>query len=288
MCSYSEDFLGRRDGLEYTAKLCVTLRLMSNPPGRGVREIVNWFYQVLGILAKGIFHDPSSRERTSDVSAEFMLMNITLEHRISAIEAVSALVSLVRDSVPNDYVNNYWRGSNLSQCEALRTLTDPIIDSASLHHVIKFSLPFEDSSALSLSTAHLATMTALDFLEAAEWIGIYTMSFPRETTKPDLPSPVRYDPPMQGIYFAAGIDTHQPHVVCVSGTGHDKVGEFNLDGYIHRLNGYVDITKTYSTGRPVWHWHGLMTPFGIVGTWGGRRQGGWVWLWKLPNEVGSS
>jgi hypothetical protein len=64
------------------------------------------------------------------------------------------------------------------------------------------------------------------------------------------------------------------------GKGYDGIGQFTISGECNERTGIVSAIKAYETHE--WVWHGMLTPFGIVGTWGPRWDGGWFWIW--PQE----
>ncbi|KAF3930025.1 hypothetical protein ABW19_dt0201189 [Dactylella cylindrospora] len=71
--------------------------------------------------------------------------------------------------------------------------------------------------------------------------------------------------------------------VNITASGKDGYGGFKLYGRIYQNTGKVLFKKVYSQGSQPgveWAWLAFMTPFGIVGRWGGRGYGGYVWLWK--------
>jgi hypothetical protein len=58
---------------------------------------------------------------------------------------------------------------------------------------------------------------------------------------------------------------------------HEK---FLLDGQV-REDGSMRITKRYVVNNFLWQWLAQVTPFGIVGVWGGYdRFEGNFWMWK--------
>jgi hypothetical protein len=101
---------------------------------------------------------------------------------------------------------------------------------------------------------------------ARPWTGYYTIHF---TCR---------DPPM----FLELRGTQLPEGDCVHfhGEGHDRPGTFSLAGNCNMQTGVVTATKSYIGHR--WEWRGMITPFGMVGTWGTRPYGGWWWIW--PRE----
>ncbi|PMD12868.1 hypothetical protein NA56DRAFT_652142 [Hyaloscypha hepaticicola] len=132
-------------------------------------------------------------------------------------------------------------------------------------------IPMPFSSEGFLGTSHLRVMTSVPFLESGEWVGYYSYSL--NLTHPDR---VQIDPPMTGIHFASNPELG---VGGLQASGVDSVGNFALSGNFH-ANGVVQMRKTYAQGF-FWDWSASMTPFGIVGYWGGRgRYQGLFWLWK--------
>ncbi|KAK6502525.1 hypothetical protein TWF506_003106 [Arthrobotrys conoides] len=72
-------------------------------------------------------------------------------------------------------------------------------------------------------------------------------------------------------------------IIAVKATGKDGLGDFVLWGKFYPKTGKVQLTKAYYKGLEpgtMWNWTTFMTPFGIVGRWGDRGFGGYVWLWK--------
>ncbi|KAK6342072.1 hypothetical protein TWF730_001554 [Orbilia blumenaviensis] len=72
-------------------------------------------------------------------------------------------------------------------------------------------------------------------------------------------------------------------VIAVKATARDNVGQFILWGKFYPRTGKVHLTKAYYKGDEsgtMWNWTAFMTPFGIVGRWGERGYGGYIWLWK--------
>ena len=129
-----------------------------------------------------------------------------------------------------------------------------------------FGVPVPFSSTMS-SFSHLPVMNSPSFLQNGEWVGYYnyTMDFSR----------TQWDPPMTGIRFTADPDNGN---FAVKASGVDSVAGFTLTGSVEP-NGDIQMRKDY--GMFHWDWHGSMTPFGIIGTWGQRNTPrGYFWLWK--------
>ena len=124
-------------------------------------------------------------------------------------------------------------------------------------------LPFQPEVTEHFATCHLPKMTSREFFEDGEWFGFYSYRQSRMT----------FDPPMHGIRFRARHVNDEGINLKLYATGSDRVGSFVLDGQVAQ-DGKATFLKVYTPG-PVWHWMSVVTPFGIVGTWGGL-----LWLWK--------
>ncbi|KAJ9663338.1 hypothetical protein H2198_000855 [Neophaeococcomyces mojaviensis] len=132
-----------------------------------------------------------------------------------------------------------------------------------------FSSSRSNDSASWFLTKHLPVMTSPDFLADGEWIGYYChVRVGRQPT---------WDPMMHGINFEITAD-YADHCA-VRSRGDDAYGPSSLFGTVHKQNGSLQITKQYENGT-TWQWSAVMTPFGIVGSWGSSIWGGWFWLWK--------
>ncbi|KAI0281731.1 hypothetical protein BC826DRAFT_1068007 [Russula brevipes] len=108
---------------------------------------------------------------------------------------------------------------------------------------------------------------------ARPWVGYYTTCAMR-----------RHDPPM----FLELRSTQLPEGDCVRfhGEGHDRAGAFSLGGNCDTRTGVVTARKSYLGHR--WEWRGMITPFGMVGTWGTQRYGGWWWIWPREWSVATT
>lgn len=143
------------------------------------------------------------------------------------------------------------------------------------HSFMDLPLPFSPNANEAFATCHLRTMTSTEFLQDGEWAGYYCFNGLRNQEN------VHFDPPMTGIRFVACEHDTEPKRLFLVAAGIDSVGSFHLQGDIDSETGKVMIMKQYSNGDHwSWAWHCLMTPFGIVGSWGSREWGGWLWLWK--------
>ncbi|KAK6330762.1 hypothetical protein TWF718_002962 [Orbilia javanica] len=78
-------------------------------------------------------------------------------------------------------------------------------------------------------------------------------------------------------------DSPDVPIIAVKATAKDGLGNFVLWGKFYPQTGKVHLTKVYYQGLEsgtMWNWTAFMTPFGIVGRWGHRNFGGYIWLWK--------
>jgi hypothetical protein len=110
------------------------------------------------------------------------------------------------------------------------------------------------------------------------WAGYYTYF---GMVHLDLPMylELRFKPlPLDSDIVSESIES-----ICIHyflGKGHDGAGPFTISGKCYEHTGVVRAIKTYETHS--WWWDGVLTPFGIAGTWGPRWGGGWFWIW--PQE----
>lgn len=130
----------------------------------------------------------------------------------------------------------------------------------------------------AFSTCHIEKMTEPEFL-AGKWTGVYTDQRRYLGRR-------HFDPPMRDINLIArtpGEDDAQMGAKTMfdpNSRGVDAHGEFSIRGHVWP-NGMVRMHKRYIAAGWVWGWRGWVTPFGIVGVWGGRGSfGGYFWLWK--------
>ena len=151
-----------------------------------------------------------------------------------------------------------------------------------LHPPKTSQIPFASFMKLQLPFAPTfwsAFVITKQFLESSEWVGYYSYN--------TGPLPV-FDAPMRGIRFTAQErqDTLGSSFYQVSAfSGLDNNGLFDVAGIVH-VAGDVRMVKTYRNLNTSWNWNALVTPFGIVGTWGDDRDlsdrwRGWFWLWKM-------
>lgn len=122
---------------------------------------------------------------------------------------------------------------------------------------------------------HLPIMTSPEFLSDGEWVGYYC--YIHRTNEPPI-----WDAMMHSIHFEITAD-YADHCA-VTTRGEDGCGSFSLLGTCHKRSGRIQMTKQYDDGT-TWVWSGIMTPFGIVCSWGrnaGSNRSRLIWLWKGP------
>jgi hypothetical protein len=110
-----------------------------------------------------------------------------------------------------------------------------------------------------------------------QWAGYYTVGA----------NGTSLDPPMFLELYSSRAPTAPPNVeldhhecMYFDGEGHDGVGTFTLKGSCDMLTGTVVAAKAYVMES--WTWRGMVTPFGMAGTWGPWADSGWWWIW--PQE----
>ena len=165
---------------------------------------------------------------------------------------------------------NQLGGTN-SLVQPPRSLQLPLVHNIPFSSMMELVLPFGPDSSKTFATCHLPKVTSREFFEDGEWVGFYSYGHGRMT----------FDPPMHGIRFRARYVSLDKTKLELHATGTDSVGGFELNGQVMQ-DGKATLVKRYWPG-PIWHWASIVTPFGIVGTWGGNgelRIGGWFWLWK--------
>ena len=155
----------------------------------------------------------------------------------------------------------------------------PTSSSIPFHLMMDLPLPFSPSATTEFATCHLAKMTTADFLEDGEWTGFYSLSSIRQDT-------IAFDPPMHGIQFVATPQGGSSRTLKLRATGEDGIQAFDLEGEIVSETGRITLEKRYLGGHPTWDWVCMMTPMGIVGSWGRNHFGGWIWLWKVGWTAG--
>lgn len=122
-------------------------------------------------------------------------------------------------------------------------------------------------------------LAGLSSTAGQRWAGYYTYTSTAETMR---------DPPMFFKLYFAPPPAADPAALNVyfRGGGTDGIGLYTLGGACDMQTGEVTVRKAY-VGDHWWDWHGVMTPFGMVGVWGiDSRNFGWWWIW--PQEWSES
>jgi hypothetical protein len=162
----------------------------------------------------------------------------------------------------------------------------PLPDSIPFNETMDIPPVFRNDSQ-PFSECHIRNMTTTDFLSGT-WMGYYSEH--RHWSR-DARS---FDPPMHDIEIVARVPSKEVRemtaikaVIDRGSRGVDAHGEFSLKGHIHE-DGFVRIAKRYIVHGRSWLWLGRVTPFGIVGVWGGYDQfGGHFWIWKERWSISS-
>ena len=173
-------------------------------------------------------------------------------------------------------------------------------------NLMRLPAPFpssEGADEAALTTCHLEAMTTPAFFADDEWVGY---QFSSDARRDSALHQMHFDAREVGKSMAVGITARPgegsrplPHdrsdapgsVKLLSHTAFRR-SRMILVGTVCRTSGWVHLQKQYS-GCVVWHYAGVMTPFGIVGTWGETITGdegpglwgqkemkGWFWLFK--------
>ena len=246
---------------------CFTLRLMSEEPA----IIGERAWEKLMFNTQQRLRPPTDAyDHLAACSPETLSQN-----RVQALLAVGILAVNLRELME---IVRVRRLSNILPQPwdlLLRTATVTVPTSTSIpfHFMMDVPLPFSPNAAIKFASCHLAKMTTVDFLEDGEWAGYYSLRHWRDERVP-------FDPPMHGIRFVGTTNSDSTTTLNLRGTGEDAVGAFDLEGKLAPETGHLVLRKTYSGGSPVWDWVCIMTPVGIVGSWGEDIYGGWIWLWK--------
>ena len=195
-----------------------------------------------------------------------------MQKRVRALIAVGVFSLFLRKAIESGGIRSPVYVLQQPAVIAVPTPTD-----VPLHSMLDVPLPFTSGASVEMLSCHLAKMTTVKFLEDGEWAGFYSVPYFPWGVRDDA---VYFDPPMHGIRFIATAQCGDPTVISLHGTGEDAIGAFDLEGKITPETGNINLRKTYSGGDPAWDWVCIMTPVGIVGSWGQRAYGGWIWLWK--------
>ena len=111
------------------------------------------------------------------------------------------------------------------------------------------------------------------------WAGYYTIDDGETGPDPPMFLELHYIQDPLGLPPNAGPDPSD--TIDFRGEGHDGVGTFTLRGSCDTRTGTVMARKSYATHG--WSWQGMVTPFGMAGTWNDifLTVGGWWWIWPL-------
>lgn len=192
-----------------------------------------------------------------------------IQKRVQALLAVGLFSVKLRETIELGRIRPQPNG--LSQ---IPTMAVPTSSSIPFRLMMDVPLPFAPSATMEFASCHLAKMTTSDFLEDGEWAGFYSMSYGPDEC-------MSFDPPMHGIRFVATATSNSPTTLDLHGTGEDGIAAFDLKGKIVPGTGQIFLRKVYSGGSPTWEWACMMTPVGIVGSWGDQNYYGGLWLWKV-------
>ena len=195
-------------------------------------------------------------------------LGMPLRNKIQALMAVGIISILLR----YDLQTPKWssRLAAASWNTPAQSMIVPTACDISCGKLMDLPLPFSPNAAKDFTDCHLSKMTSRQFLEDGEWTGFCSNVIGYET----------FDPPMHGIRFVGSQILNSSDLLSLHASGVDSVGQFDLDGMIAQKSGRIWLEMRYK-GRHGWFWCCVMTPFGIVGTWGeGSFTHGWIWLWK--------
>ena len=208
-------------------------------------------------------------------SSHFSIYNprMLVQKRNWALVAVGLLSVMLRETIELGQIRRVHNAFGY-----ILVIPIPTSTSIPFHSMMDVPLPFSPSAVAEFASCHLAKMTTADFLEDGEWTGYYAMSY-------GLDGSVKFDPPMHSIRFVATANSDSPTTLNLHGVGKDGIGDFDLDGKLVPETGQVLLKKRYWVSI-TWDWACMMTPMGIVGTWGRSNYGGWVWLWKTGWTAG--
>lgn len=197
-----------------------------------------------------------------------------IQKRVRALTAVGVFSIFLRKTIESGGIRPPVYSLHQTAVIAVPTPTD-----IPLHLMLDVPLPFTSSASVEMLSCHLAKMTTVKFLEDGEWAGFYSMSYSPLRGRDES---VCFDPPMHGIRFVATAQRGDPTVISLHGTGEDAIDAFDLEGKMAPETGNINMRKTYSGSHPAWDWDWvcIMTPVGIVDSWGQKNYGGWIWLWK--------
>jgi len=185
-------------------------------------------------------------------------------------------VSRLCKAIDDDHVPNIplmYQGSEVTSVLPIPIGSDTAVPSFTripFHDFMVLPPPLTSDAGASFATCHIPIMTSAEFILEGEWTGFYSLGVQEGCT---------FDAPMCHIQFAKSKPIPSRGRLYLTARGVDSVGMFSLDGFVSQRTGEIDMHKRYDLGF-AWAWSALMTPFGIVGNWGDKHHGGWLWLWK--------
>lgn len=185
------------------------------------------------------------------------------------LEAVGIVSVLIREALAKGTVRETWKNTPSPQRPEISV---PTTESIYLFDLMAIPLPFAADGPAKIPYCHLATMTSKAFLEEREWEGFCTLS--------DGICELRIEHPMRGMRFVVSDDPERSWQN-LQAYGDDGIGTFSLSGRLASDTGEFRMVKAYTDGTLEWNWTCMMSPFGIVGSWGTNSLGGWLWLWKV-------
>ena len=218
---------------------------------------INDLFSILGLRSRALFHGTSSPSAHRDIVGTSMcysagfLIQVKISLRLHFNVRAGQQHTLLPPSLPPmDIASSYYEPDELGSTT--------------------FLWPWLQDGLAGTPLA------GLSFTSGCRWAGYYT------TGTGEL-----NDPPMFfKLYLVPPPSTDEATCkVYFRGEGADGVGSFTLQGVADTEAGVMNATKAY-VGAHLWNWLGVITPFGMVGTWGiGRDSGSW-WIW--PQEWSES
>jgi len=175
-----------------------------------------------------------------------MSLELSRQRLIQATAAVGTFAVLLCGALTHGNSARRWQGITSAHLPKPRSIPFSLM--------MDPFMPYCANAAKDFPACHLSKLTSPEFLEDGEWFGFYSH---------DNHERMSFGLPMHNVRFRenSSIDNRRVHAA-----GMDGVGSFDLDGVVVP-DGKVRLTKRYHRG-PVWRWTGVVTPFGIVGTWG--------------------
>ena len=196
-----------------------------------------------------------------------------------AMEAVGIFSILLREALVTGNVQEveFLYGTLISPPPPVAEISIPTTEDIDFQRRMMMPLPFSLCIYETISTCHLPMMATKSYLTEGEWTGFYCKSFGPRTHNPC------FDPAMRNIHFTAR-DEANTEDVSLEARGEDGIGSFKLSGRMTPKSGRIVLGRSYDDNGPRRLLSCVMTPVGIVGTWGHTEYGGWIWLWKTQGD----